>query len=186
MYILNIVRNTLISAALITAASAEELVTKVRKAQIVNIEACPDYTFRVGDVSVLLTNGKTELWSSKGNCIEPQVSPLGNCVGWVHFTNYVAGIHPSLLGETLQLHFTDGSSKEFKPGSIDQPFIEKWGFADNGSSVIIKSRGHHGPAYLIKYKITNGDILGNVDNPEYKGHEGDLPDWAKPYTELWN
>jgi hypothetical protein len=163
----------------ISMALAEEQKPRVKSVEVVNIQSCPDFSWKVGDISVHLINGKTELWSSKGNCLVPKVSQDGTAVGWVHFSTYEGGIHPSLLGETLRIRSIDGGYKEFASGSLDQPFIQEWGFADNGASLIIKSRGHHGPQYLIKYKIKNGDVLGRVDGPRHD----DMPDWAKPFSD---
>jgi hypothetical protein len=164
---------------LISAGLAEEQTKRAKSAEVVNVQTCPDFKYRVGDVSVDLANGKKELWTSKGNCLEPKVSHDGTAVGWVHFSTYEGGIHPSLLGETLQIRFIDGIFKEFKTGSSEQPFIQEWGFADNGSAVIIKSRGHHGPQYLVKYKISNGEVLGRVEGPRHD----DMPDWAEPFSD---
>jgi len=57
-------------------------------------------------------------------------------------------------------------------------FIEDWWFTDGDATVVIKSRGRHGPAYYVKYDIRTSKALGSAS-----GFNPELPEWAKPYAD---
>jgi hypothetical protein len=130
-----------------------------------------------GDVRLTLANGQTEMLTHDGKAFKPAVSSTG-LVGW----GYVTGIppKPDYVGnqDVLAVRLPDGSVKKFKP---NDRFIEKWGFADDDSSVIMADMNYHGPMSFIKYDVRSGRVLGAIQG--YVEHDK-LPEWAKSYDDL--
>jgi len=134
---------------------------------------------KIGNVKVSFTDGRTEVLTKDGCCLKPEVSPAG-AVGWIHFRGLGGRDKDMLMNEVLQVRLPSGKTSEFKPESEegDTLFIEKWGFADGGASVVMKTRSYHGPAGISKYDIKSGKITGNVN-----GASDELPKWAEPYSD---
>ena len=134
-----------------------------------------DSGISIGNVKVLFTGGHTEMWTKLGRAEIPKVAKSG-LVGWITFTER------NDLGwavtNTLRVCWPpDGNHKDFTTEAF--PFIENWDFADNETTVIIKSRGSHGPAEFLKYRLADGKVLGEA----YGGPGHELPAWAKPYKD---
>lgn len=123
-----------------------------------------------GNIKVEFSGGHSETWTIQGSCKLPQISHQGD-VGWVHMTR---------TGDALQVRLSNGTNKEFRAHHGDGPFIEEWGFADNGAAVVIKSRGRHGVAYFVRYALASGRELGHLD--KYVPYQ-EQPAWVQPYSD---
>jgi hypothetical protein len=53
---------------------------------------------------------------------------------------------------------TAESWKDFQAG----PFIEDWGFADGDTTVVVKSRGRHGPSTIQRFSLKTGQFIGST------------------------
>ena len=167
----------LVSIFMLAAAAsilAIEPAGKPTFATIVNVHS--GRSEDIGNVKVRFSDGHSEIWTSRGRCMIPHVSPAG-CVGWTYYTGFNDYQQP--VNSTLRLRFPNGRIKDFS-SLYHGPFIEEWGFVDRDLAVVIKSRSSHGPPYFIKYDIANGRVLGTV---EVSTTYDDLPDWAKPYSD---
>lgn len=120
-----------------------------------------------GDVQVTYADGSTELLTHAGKCSLAHVSRTG-AVGWVQG-------NPE--GGKVVLRLPDGKPKEFLPERA--PNVEDWGFADNDTAVVIKTRGRHGPAFCTKYAIATGKVTGNAGPMGYEK----MPKWAQPFSD---
>lgn len=60
------------------------------------------------------------------------------------------------------------------------PFIEKWGFADNGKNVVVRSRFAHGPSLIQKFEIASGKVIAECKGSDYLK---DTPEWARPWCD---
>jgi hypothetical protein len=131
-----------------------------------------------GDLEVRFADGHTETWSEAGRCTQPDFTENGT-VGWV-FGNEVAATGARIGKDVVSLRAPGAKKQDFLPNPKGGPFIEKWAFDDRGTAVVIKSRGHHGPAFFIKYDIDSRKVLGQQDGyvPENK-----MPVWARPYAD---
>jgi len=57
-------------------------------------------------------------------------------------------------------------------------YIEKWGFYENGSQLVLLTRGSHGPADIELHDTTTGKLIASA-----KESAENLPEWAKPYAD---
>lgn len=128
---------------------------------------------RPGDVSVTLSNGKTEMWTTHGGCVLAKVSK-GGLVGWAHGTglNRTQGLmdHELVIAR---------NKKIIARIEAYYAFIEKWGFVADDTCVVICSRGPHGPDHLEKFRIKGGKFLAECAG--YTPYEK-MPSWAKPFV----
>jgi hypothetical protein len=60
------------------------------------------------------------------------------------------------------------------------PFIEKWGFADHDTTVIVKSRGRHGPSLIQRFSLKTGKL---VDSTNGSARYSETPEWARPVAD---
>ena len=133
----------------------------------------------IGNVQVVYKDGTKDQWTLKGNASNPKVFADGT-VGWV--------LSPLAEdGKTLDLYKnlpTFPRLRIVRAGKVlatldaERPFIEDWGFSDAGTFVIIKSRGAHGPAFVQRFRISDGSAQGRT--PAFGD---DLPGWAEPYAD---
>jgi hypothetical protein len=138
-----------------------------------------DPNFVVGDVIVTYTDGTTDSWTLKGNCMDPKVSPQGQ-VGWVLCELASDGKSLKLYGSVpigSQLVVCD-RGKVIAKLRAAKPFIEDWAFADDGRHVVVKSRAAHGPASIELFGLHNGPAEASV-----AAFEENLPDWAGPFRD---
>ena len=127
----------------------------------------------VGNVQVTFTDGHKEKWTKLGKSMLPKVSATG-LVGWARYETLGYRNYPAF--DTLRVVWPDEHHRDFQAGDS---FIEAWDFADNDSTVIIKSRAGHGAPDFLKYDLATGRKLAHVDgwvNQPY-------PDWVKPYAD---
>ncbi|PYL09372.1 MAG: hypothetical protein DME34_02850 [Verrucomicrobia bacterium] len=129
-----------------------------------------NYGTNIGNIKVTFSDGHSEMWTPAGKCMYAKVSSSG-LVGWTRYTGRNA--HGEPVNDVLRIRYRDRRAKDFRHG----PFIEDWGFADDDSAVVIKSRGRHGPARYIKYALLSGKVIESVDIYE------PLPRWAQPYAD---
>ena len=59
-------------------------------------------------------------------------------------------------------------------------FIEKWGFSDSDTTVVVRSRNAHGPSWIEKFDISTGKLIA-----ECQGSNSlkDTPGWAQPWCD---
>jgi hypothetical protein len=148
-----------------------------KTAEVVNISPDQaDFGVPVGDIKVTFSDGRSETVTHGGNCMEPRVSDTGN-IGWTHFSGLDRRGYA--LDEKLVIRLRNGAVKEFRPSSYGI-FIESWAFADHGSAVVMRSRGHHGPSAFIRYDVASGKLMAKED-----GHSDDDPPpaWASMLTD---
>jgi hypothetical protein len=72
------------------------------------------------------------------------------------------------------------AAKEKKTFRASRGFIDRWGFADEGKSVVICSRNSHGPAWMEKYEIASGKLLAECSGSEFLES---TPEWARPWCD---
>ena len=145
---------------------------KPKSATIVKLSSQSDDTeMDAGDIKVTFTDDHTEILTKLGKCRLPYVSS-GGYVGW---TSRIRKTNK----DSLSIRLLDGTIKEFQPNAYG-PFIEQWGLADYDQAVVIKSRGHHGPAVFIKYDIARSREIGRLDG--YIPYDK-MPTWAQPFSD---
>lgn len=131
---------------------------------------------QIGNVQVTYADRTTDLWTAKGNCSLAQVAPDGT-VGW------------TVNGDAVQINSADwmrpnGTLVLNRKGTMlatiktELWFIEKWGFAQNGSQLILRSRGAHGPATFGLHDANTGRLIESAKESDTK-----IPKWAKPYAD---
>ena len=134
-----------------------------------------DSVSNIGNIKVRFSDGHSEVWTSDGRCMYALVSPTG-LVGWTLYISRNDYGRP--VNSILRVRFLSGQIKDFEA----PPYIEKWGFADNDSAVIIKARGGlpNAPAYYVKDSLDTGKLLESVD---FCTPNDQLPEWAQPYAD---
>ncbi len=131
-----------------------------------------DDVITFGNVLVTFNDGHREKWTKTGHALIPRVSSNG-LVGWASFKTMAYKGRP--IDDTLRICWPDGHHRDIESGI----YIEAWSFSDRDRSVVIKSRGPHGPAEYRKFDTTTGAILGSA-----RGQVGrDLPLWAQPFSD---
>ena len=132
-----------------------------------------DWGVPIGNVKVTFDNKHSEMWTKEGRCILPKVSDTG-LVGWTRYTTRNSYQEP--VNSVLRIIVSASDIKDFQAG----PFIEDWGFIDGGHTVVIKSRGRHGPANYLKYDIKTSKL---VDSAKGNTPYAKQPEWAKPFAD---
>jgi hypothetical protein len=133
------------------------------------------YPEPIGNVRVKYSDGTTDLWTTKGDCSLPRVSPTG-MVGWTvndPATPYI-GTRTMRLNNLLVLV---RAGKVIGKITGTKTSIEDWGFLEDPSRVVLCSRWPHGPADCELHEIKTGALIQSV-----KENATDLPDWAKPFA----
>ena len=127
-----------------------------------------------GDVLVVLSSGKTEMWTSSGGCALAKVSRTG-LVGWAHGSAFhrTQGLMDHELVLARRKHVITRIDVEY-------PFINAWDFADGDSAVVIRYGAAHGPSRIGKFRISSGKLLGECSSIEAFDA---MPPWAKPFVE---
>ena len=125
--------------------------------------------YAMGDVRVVFSDHHTELWTREGRAMLPAVSSTG-LVGWtVVMTDNNLGMHQN---DQLRVCWPDGHYRDFP---VDMPFIEKWAFSPDGSKVILRFRGTHGPENFAEYEVATGIKLHEADGVM----NDEVPVWAR-------
>ena len=128
----------------------------------------------IGNVQVTYTDGTKDLWTTKGNCSLAQVGSDG-AVGW------------TINGPEVQINSADwmrpnGTLVLCRHGKViaqiksGKAFIEQWQFLENGTRLVLLTRGAHGPADIELHDADTGKLIESV-----QASGGNLPAWAKPY-----
>jgi hypothetical protein len=124
----------------------------------------------VGNVSVTLSDGHREVWTTTGHCLLPKVSSSG-LVGWTH----AVGQHSRGGWMNTQLRIArDG--RLIAHFDVSRAFIDFWDFTDKDTCVVIRCVNAHGPSWIEKYRIDTGDLIAEGSCSH------DVPEWAKPYA----
>jgi hypothetical protein len=55
-------------------------------------------------------------------------------------------------------------------------FIDFWNFADDDTTVVIRSVNSKGPSWIEKYRLDSGELVAEGSGST------DVPEWAKPYS----
>jgi hypothetical protein len=133
----------------------------------------------IGNVIVKYADGTEDKWTEKGNCSTPKVSSSG-MVGWIVYSLQKDGKSIEMYGELP----INGKVSICEKGRVlatvptTNPFIEQWGFSQDGRHVVVKSRGAHGPATIQLFAIKNGPAEAAVD-----AYSENLPEWARQYKD---
>jgi hypothetical protein len=168
---------------LLTAASTRSIAEKSEraaiplKAEVVAVSSVADaWMMQTGNIKVTFSDRHAEIWTKDGSCAWPQVSRSGK-VGWVHVDkSHIDSVNKRRIGrDVVVVQAVDGKRKTFTPDP-EAPFIEGWGFFDNGSTIAFESRGQHGHAFYIKYKTDSGRKMEEID---YYLPVEQLPSWAQ-------
>jgi hypothetical protein len=128
-----------------------------------------------GNVKVTFTDGHSEKWTTLGKAMMPRVSSSG-LVGWTPF--HARNFRGYPMNDTVRICWPDGKHRDFA-ADFTYPFIEAWDFTNHDATVVIKSRGLHGPADYDEYDLASGKLIGHAHGDFGK----DLPDWARPFTD---
>lgn len=59
----------------------------------------------------------------------------------------------------------------------DYAFVDFWDFVDNDACVVIRGVNAHGPSWIQKYSIANGNLVEECSGV------GDIPAWARQYSD---
>jgi hypothetical protein len=142
--------------------------------------ALDNFMIQTGNVRVTFSDGHSEVLTAEGNCAWPRVSLDGD-VGWIRVDKSKVDLAAkNRKGEDkVIVHMADGGRKEFAPNP-EAPFISNWSFADNGKAVAIQSSGYHGSAFYIKYDISKGKAIDEID--QYVPCK-ELPSWARAISD---
>ncbi len=132
-----------------------------------------DYGAPIGNVRVKFADGHSEFWTRLGRCIHVRCSESG-LVGWTRYTSRNRDGGPA--NGVLRVMVSPNQWKDFEA----RPYIEDWGFADHDKTVIVKSRGRHGPCHIYKFSLTTGQLIDHARGSEYYAN---TPDWAKPFAD---
>jgi hypothetical protein len=136
-----------------------------REATIID-SPTPGAPFARGNVLVTFSDGHREKWTRNGHALLPAVSTRGE-VGWVRETTE-SGYR---VLRTLRVCGPDGHHRDIV---VDMPVIERWMFSPDGSTVILRFRGRHGPENFAEYDVATGKLLREADGQV----NDDAPDWA--------
>jgi hypothetical protein len=127
---------------------------------------------------VLQNHGKNEPLTATPTAQQPKVSKEG-VIGWIDCSEegkpgvlHIAKGVP--IGSRLILRHPDGSLLTIP---AESPIIEKWNFDADGTHIIMKSRGLHGPAAIERLTLS-GQKAGRCNAYGEKP-----PEWAIPYLD---
>lgn len=127
----------------------------------------------IGNIRVTFADGHSEFWTRLGRCLHVRRASSG-LVGWTRFTSRNSYGGP--VNSVLRVMVTSSQWKDFQAG----PFIEDWMFADNDTSVIVRSRARHGPSSIHKFSLKTGDLIDHTKGSE---RYADTPEWARPLAD---
>ena len=123
----------------------------------------------MGNVRVVFADHHAEFWTREGLAMLPAVSSTG-LVGWTVVTmEDELGMR---FDNELRVCWPDGHHRDFQ---VEMPFIEKWAFSPDGSKVILRFRGTHGPENFAEYEVATGTKLHEADSVM----NDEVPVWAR-------
>jgi len=151
-----------------------ELTKKPVSADVVVPKGTKPDDEQIGNIRIKYEDGSKDLWTTKSNCSLPRVAPDG-IVGWtVHAEETkIAASYTVRPNGTLVLCKQGKVYATIKSG---RGFIEEWQFIDQGTHLVLVTRGAHGPADIELHDVATGKLLKSV-----KPTDDPLPAWAKPY-----
>ena len=132
-----------------------------------------DWGEPIGNVRVKFADGHSEFWTRLGRCMDVRRSDSG-LVGWSRYTERNSYGEP--VNSVLRVMVSNERWMDFQAG----PFINDWNFADHDSTVIVKSRGRHGPSVIQRFSLKTGKL---VDSTKGSSLYSETPDWAKPFAD---
>ena len=165
----------------IGAPAEDEAAEKIKRPLSTRIDVIHkiDTADPIGNVIVKYADGTEDKWTDKGNCSTPKVSSSG-MVGWIVYSLQKDGKSIEMYGE-LPINGKVSISEKGKvlaTVSTTKPFIEQWGFSEDGRYIVVKSRGAHGPATIQLFAVKDGPAEAAVD-----AYSENLPEWARPYKD---
>jgi hypothetical protein len=132
-----------------------------------------DWGEPIGNIRARFADGHTEMWTRLGRCMHVRRATSG-LVGWTRYTARNSYGEP--VNSVLRVMLTTDRWKDFAAG----PFIENWDFADGDTTVIVKSRGRHGPSNIRRFSLKTGELLDATSGSD---SYADTPGWAKPFAD---
>jgi hypothetical protein len=183
---------TLVVALSVFAGPSEQMLAGQRSTPK-NVSIIPSRSVNreIGNVEVTFSDGHTEVLTHTGDCYDAKVSPKGN-VGWIRSAKMEPltdekGVSYGKMGtvneESLVVRLLDGRTKKFPPLG-ENTFIVDWRFADDDKTVVLRSRGYHGPHSYAQYDLTSGKVIDSRANwLSYAEPYVELPVWAKPLAD---
>jgi prepilin-type processing-associated H-X9-DG protein len=132
-----------------------------------------DWGEPIGNIHVTFADGHAELWTLKGRCMHARHASSG-LVGWTRYSSRNSYGEP--VNNIVRVMISSDHWHDFQAG----PFIEDWSFTDNDTTIVIKSRGRHGPAAYRQYSLSTGKLIAAA-----KGITpfAELPAWAQPLAD---
>jgi hypothetical protein len=140
-----------------------------------------------GNVEAVFDDGHKEVWTHDGNCHLVHVSIHGD-VGWAWMDRDHLDERLVPVGkDKLVVRRTSGKIREFPPyprrPENTNRFIMDWRFSEDGSAVILRSMGYHGPPSYVEYLLDSGTVEAHCEG--YTPYN-QLPAWAKPLADAKN
>ena len=132
-----------------------------------------DWGEPIGNIRVKYAGGRSELWTRLGRCMHVRCSESG-IVGWTRYTS--RNLYGDPVNSILRIMVATDRWLDFQAG----PFIEDWLFSERDTTVIVRSRGRHGPSTIQRFSLTTGKL---IDSTKGSDHYADTPDWAKPLAD---
>lgn len=127
-----------------------------------------------GNVEVVLSNRRREVWTRSAQCKLAKVAMSG-LVGWT----YAATQHSR--GSWMNNELCIARSKQDRTHiHAARTFIEVWAFTDKDTHVVIRSRSAHGPSWIERFRITTGELVSECSGSNYPDK---TPVWARAYLD---
>ena len=129
----------------------------------------------VSDVIVRDDDGTHTAWTENTPCLLQRVSAATGHVGWTTGKFTATKQNGTTLVNNQLCIAVD---RKIIATLTDPLMIEDWAFLDEGKTVVVKSRGFHGPANLYRAIIATGKVTAS-----HKAVDPDLPPWARPFSD---
>ncbi len=124
----------------------------------------------IGNVKVIFTDGHSEMWTKRGDCMLPRVSNAG-LVGWMRVSTRDENNTP--FYSTVRVCWPDGHYQDFG-FDAGAPYLEDWNFAGDNKTLVMRSHWKHGPAHYTEYDLVTGKAIGRAQESST-----DLPAWVQ-------
>lgn len=155
------------------SAFPQSVSVQVVKCMVPNCNAAEQH----GNVVVMYADGHQEVLTRDGNAIDAKLA-AGRTIGWTSGKHEDGGDRYGqyFANDTLLIYRIDRVVTALK---AECGFIEDWRFG-TGDTVVVKSRGRHGPAIVQVFELTSSHCSGRI----VANAITDLsPEWTRGYGE---